>query len=236
MDKANSLSTIKSASAAIAFFRKINLFNFLPTLAPKECMMRTTTARKFGLSAKRVKDPFLWFQLVDFAILYAIYNQGYCHLVVSTMAILSSGAMCRYIDVSQHRWRNVQFDNDLKYFEITFESRNNFQIRQGNKVSVATIDALVCPLKLLLKLKLNDVNYSPYSFIFIVSNFNGRCVAENPPQTIPYDLAIKCAQYMRYLSLWFGSVLELSIVELKTQYGSQSGRIGVASATSNASI
>jgi hypothetical protein len=81
-------------------------------LAPKVCMERAATARKFGLSAKRVKDSFLWFQLVDFAILYGIHNQGYCHLVVSTMAILSFGAMRRYSDVSRLRWRNVQFDND----------------------------------------------------------------------------------------------------------------------------
>ena len=85
MDSANSFSTIKSASAATAFFHKIIVFANLPIMAPEVCMLRTTTARKFGISAKHAKDPFLWFQLVDFALLYGIHNQGYCHLVVSTM-------------------------------------------------------------------------------------------------------------------------------------------------------
>ncbi len=33
-------------------------------MAPGVCMVRTAAARKFGLSAKRVKEPFLWFQLI----------------------------------------------------------------------------------------------------------------------------------------------------------------------------
>jgi hypothetical protein len=110
MDSANSFSTIKSASASIAFFHKINLFTNHPTGAPGAYMVRTATARKFGLSPKRVKEPFLWFQLVDFALLYGIHNQGYCHLVVATMAILSFGAMCRYSDVSQLKWENIHFE------------------------------------------------------------------------------------------------------------------------------
>jgi len=69
-------------------------------MAPEVCMMMTTFAMKFVFFAKRVKDPFLWFQLVDFALLYGIYNQGYCHLVVSTMAFFSFGAMCRYSDAA----------------------------------------------------------------------------------------------------------------------------------------
>ena len=90
-------SRIKSASASIAFFHKINLFTNHPTGAPEVCMMRTTTARKIGLSPKRVKESFLWLNLVDFALLYGIHSQGYCHLIEATLAILSFGAMCRYI-------------------------------------------------------------------------------------------------------------------------------------------
>ena len=41
---------------------------------------------------------------------------------------------------------------------------------------------------------------------------------------------------MRYLSLWFGGILWLTPEEFKGQYGSQSGRIGSASAASNAGI
>jgi hypothetical protein len=70
MNNANSFSTIKSASASIAFFHKINIFANHSTMALEVCMVRTAAARKFGLSAIRVKDPFLWFQLVDCAVLY----------------------------------------------------------------------------------------------------------------------------------------------------------------------
>ena len=93
-------------------------------MSPEVCMVRTVAARKFGLSAKRVKEPFLWFQLANFALLiYGNQNQGYCHLVVSTMAILSFGDMCRYSDVSRLTWKHMKFESDSSSFEITFEIR-----------------------------------------------------------------------------------------------------------------
>ncbi len=61
-------------------------------------------------------------------------------------------------------------------------------------------------------------------------------MAKNPGKTSPMVMAIKYAQYMRYLSLWFGGILGLTPEECKGQYGSQSGRIGSASAASNACI
>ncbi len=88
-------------------------------------MVRTAATRKFGLSPKQVKETFLWFQLVDFALLYGIHNQGYCHLVIATMAIVSFGAMCRYSDVNLLRWGSIHFESDLSSFVITFEGRKN---------------------------------------------------------------------------------------------------------------
>ena len=116
-------------------------------MAPEVCMVRTAAARKFSLSAKKVKEPFLWFQLVDFALLNGNQNQGYGYLVVSTMAILSFGAMCRYSDVSRLKWKNIKFESDSSSFEITFEIRKNAQFRQGNKVIVSATNDVVCPLK-----------------------------------------------------------------------------------------
>ena len=130
MNSANSFSSIKSASASIVFYHKINLFTNHPIMAPEVCMVRTTATRKFGLSPKRVKEPFMWTDLVDFALLYGIDSQGYCHLVVATMAILSFGAMCRYNDVSRLKWGNIKFEKDLSSLEITFEIRKNSQFRQ----------------------------------------------------------------------------------------------------------
>ncbi len=78
-------------------------------MAPEVCMVTTAAARKFGLSPKRVNEPFMWLDLVDFALLYGVHSQGYCHLVVATMAILSFGAMCRYIDVTRLKWEDIRF-------------------------------------------------------------------------------------------------------------------------------
>ncbi len=100
-------------------------------MAPEVCMVKTAAARKFGLSPKKnknVKEPFMWADLVDFAILYGIKSQGYCHLVVATMAILSFGAMCCYSDVSRLKWGNIKFEKDLSSFENTLEIRKNSQI------------------------------------------------------------------------------------------------------------
>ena len=108
--------------------------------------------------------------------------------------------MCRYSDVTRLKWSNVRFEPDLGLFEITFERiRENYQLRQGNKVTVSATNALVCPLKLLLKLKDNDVNYTLDAFTF--RGFYERVVAKNPQNTIPYDVAIKYQQYMRYRRL-----------------------------------
>jgi hypothetical protein len=121
MNSSKSFSTIKSASTSIVFFHKIILFTNHPAMALEVCMVRTTSTRKFGLSPKRVKERFMWMDLVNFALLYGVHSQGYCHLVVTTMAISSFGAMCRYSDVSRLKWGNIKFESDLSSFEITFE-------------------------------------------------------------------------------------------------------------------
>ena len=69
VDKSNTFSKLKSASASIAFVRKIKLFNNQPTNAPEVCMGRIAAARTSGLTALRVKRPFAWSQSVDFALL-----------------------------------------------------------------------------------------------------------------------------------------------------------------------
>jgi hypothetical protein len=99
-------------------------------MAPELCMARTAATRKFGLSSERVKKPFLWFQLVDFALLYDNQNPGYCHLGIATMTILSFGAMCRYSDVSRLKWINFRYESDFTSPEITFAIRKNAQFRQ----------------------------------------------------------------------------------------------------------
>jgi hypothetical protein len=158
----------------------------------------------------------------------------YCHPVVATMAILSFGAMCRYSDVSQFKWENIHFESDLSSFVITFERQKKSQFRQGNEVTVAATNDIICPLKLLLKLKHININATPTSPIFC--GFNCRLVAKSLQKTTPSTLPIKYDQYVRYLSPWFGEVLGFSTQEFNGQYCSKSSRSRGASTASNAYI
>ncbi len=63
MDSANYFSTIKRASASIAFFHMINLITNHLTCALEVCMVRIGAARKFRLYPKRVKEHFYGFKL-----------------------------------------------------------------------------------------------------------------------------------------------------------------------------
>ena len=91
----------------------------------------------------------------------------------------------------------------------------------------------VCPLKLL---RAHQSVTTTDGDDFMFRGFNGRLVAKNRGKTTPMAIAIKYAQYMRYLSLWFGGILGLAPKEFKGQYGSPSNRIGFASAGCKADI
>ena len=81
--------------------------------------------RKFGLNPKNRKEPFEWDDVVRFAVEYGVRQQGYCHLVVATMAVLMFGGMCRYDDASGLQWRTVRFMEDRSAYELTFDKRKN---------------------------------------------------------------------------------------------------------------
>ena len=49
---------VKAASTAIAFDKKINLFNHDPTRSPVVCIVRGVATRRFGLNNKNRKEPF----------------------------------------------------------------------------------------------------------------------------------------------------------------------------------
>ncbi len=128
---------VKSHSAAIAFFQKVNLFHHLPSQSPAVCMVRQASVRKFGLFPKNRKAPFKWADIVVFATSYSVLQQGYCYLVVTSMAVLMFGGMCRYSDISRLRWRNLQFDNDGN-LDVRFDhgGRKNSKFRQGATITV----------------------------------------------------------------------------------------------------
>jgi hypothetical protein len=50
---------VKAASAAIAFYQKINLFSHEPTQSPAACFVREAAIRRFGLKPKIRKEPYL---------------------------------------------------------------------------------------------------------------------------------------------------------------------------------
>ncbi len=151
------------------------------------------------------------------------------------MDILSFGAMFRYSDVSRLNWDNIQFESYLSSFETTFEGRKNYQFRQGNKVTVATTKNIICPLQLLLQLKNIHVNATPDSPIFL--NSWSPCIKIS--LKILFLLTYQLNMINMSVTYHFGSAKSLVFLhkqDFKSQYSSQSGRSGSASATSNADI
>jgi hypothetical protein len=73
---AKSFAPVKSASAAIAFFQKVNLFDHEPTQCPAACLVRNSAMRRFGLNPKNRKEPFEWENVVLFAEAYGVRHQG----------------------------------------------------------------------------------------------------------------------------------------------------------------
>ena len=59
---------------------------------------------------------------------------------------------------------------------------------------------------------------------------------KSPERTSPGNECITYSQPSTCLSLWFGGVMGISPTEFLSRYGSQSGRSGGASASSNAGI
>ncbi len=98
VERANTFAPVKSASVAIAYSQKINLQHHLPTQSPTVGMVRQASSRKFGLTPKERKEPFQWAEVVAFALEYGINNMGYVHLVVTSMAVVMFGGMCKYDD------------------------------------------------------------------------------------------------------------------------------------------
>jgi hypothetical protein len=231
---AKTFAPVKAASAAIAFYQKINLFTHEPTQSPAVAIVRSAAMRRFGLNTVNRKEPFQWEQVVRFAEAYGVRHQGYCHLMIATMAVVMFGGMCRYDDASRLMWRNVRFLENGSGFEITFEKRKNAQFRQGNKVMVSSSPlAVVCPLKLLIGLR-SFTGGSEDLCIF--RGFNGRLVAKSPASTAPGPSRIGYDQFLRFLSIWFSGVMGISVELFRKQFATQSGRSGCASAAANAGV
>ena len=150
--------------------------------------------KKFGLNPKNWKEPFEWDSVVLFTEAYGVRQHGYFHVVVASMAVIMFGALCRYDDASGLKWKNLRFVENGSGFEITFEKRKNCQYMQGNKVLVVSChDAVVCPMRLLLKLRAYTGGAED---LHVFRGFNGRLVAKNPGRTPPgpeRSLTMRCS-------------------------------------------
>jgi len=103
MKGAKTFAPVKAASAAIAFYQKINPFDHELGQSASVTLVRGAATRKFGLNSKNLKEPFEWDLVVDFTETYGVRHQGCCDMVVATMAIVMFGAMCRYDEASSLR-------------------------------------------------------------------------------------------------------------------------------------
>ena len=75
VERSKSLAPVKSASAAIVFFKYINLFNYLPTQSPAAGIMWQAAARNFGQTPKQGKEgAFPMGAVVAFAQAYGVQN------------------------------------------------------------------------------------------------------------------------------------------------------------------
>jgi hypothetical protein len=134
---------------------------------------------------------------MGFAKTYGVLRQGYCHLMVATMAVVIFGEMCRYDDVPGLLWRNVLSVDDGSGFEITVHKRKNAQYRQGNKVLVASSPlAVVCPVRLLREL---DTFTGGSKDTHVLRGFNDWLVAKSPRCTAPGPKKITYDRHLRFL-------------------------------------
>ena len=234
-DEAQSFSVIKLASAAIAYYQKINLFDHNPTIGPLASFVRKSAMRRLGLAPLRRKAPFQW---SDIARLVASTICGartpYCRLVVVTFCVITYGGMCRYSDVASLQLGHLRFHQDGGSVTLSFPKRKNDQYRQGSKVTISALGEVPCCPVALLRLLCDRIPGSSESFLF--QGFQGAIVRLHPERTRPNGSPISYSQYQRYLSQWLGPILGLSAKEFLSQFGTQSGRSGGASAAANAGI
>ncbi len=155
-------------------------------------------------------------------------------MVVVTFCIVSFGGICRFGELAAAKSEDLSFGPGDNSVTVHFSKRKNDKYRHGSKVSiVASGHDLVCPIRLVRTLLTFS---SAWAASFLFQGFGGKLVRRNAADTRPSGSALRFSQYRRYLSLWFGSVLDFSPEEFLRQYGTHSGRIGGASAAANAGV
>ena len=198
-EQATSFSVIKSASAAIAYHQKINLYGHNPTISPLATFVRAAFARRLGTAPKNRKAPFLWADVVRFATAYLSGTPAYCHLVVVTCCVLSFGGMCRFGELVATRPVDLSFAPNDGSVTIEFPKRKNDQYRHGSRVTiVASTTEAICPVRLVRRLLRASL---PTGVPLLFQGFEGRLVRRAASETRPMGVLLKFSQYRRYLSI-----------------------------------
>jgi len=149
----------------------------------------------------------------------------------ATIAVVMFGAMSRYDDATGLMWRYIRFEADGGAFEISFDKRKSCQYRQGNKLLVTALpNVATCPVRMLQRFRIYTGGAEE---LYVFRGFNGRLVNKIPGSTAPEPTKITYDQLLRFLSLWFSSVLGVSAEAFRKQLATQSGRSGGASSAAN---
>ena len=129
------------------------MFDHNPTISPLATFVRAAFARRLGTAPKRRKGPFLWADVLRFALAYLSGSPAYCYLVVVTYCVLSFGGMCRFGELVATRPVDLSFSSNDSSVTIEFPKRKNDQYRHGSRVTiVASGHDLICRVRLVRRL------------------------------------------------------------------------------------
>ena len=113
-------------------------------------------------------------------------------------------------------WSNIRFESDGSGFEITFDKRKNAQLRQDNKVLVASPPlAAVSHVRLLRELLISTVGSEDLQ---VFRGLNGRLVDKSPHSTTSGPYKITYDQFLHFQSLWFSGVMIVSVAAFRKKF------------------
>ena len=144
---ANSFSTVKLASAAIAVFHSFASQTEV-TRAPIVAAIREHARRNLHAGDNR-KEPLPFEKVVEVCKLLAERPSGRLRNL-SLAAAISLGfcGFFRYNDLVHIKVKGITLSSDRASMEISLESRKNDQYREGSKILVTALESYACPVKL----------------------------------------------------------------------------------------
>ena len=228
LDSAKSFSVLRSASAAIAAFHKVNLFPQRPTRGPLPSMVRECGKRLLGLAANRDKAPFPWEAIARLALVFCTPTSEPWRWVVGLLAVVCFAGFGRYNDFAPMLWQDIVFEPTFVVFRFVKRKHNVYKLK--SQVRVARLEGRsVCPYALLQQWQARSGGPTVgVVFPGFAAALSQRCLTPGVP--------ISYRRYRTCLSVDLGPFLELSPAAFLKRFGTQSTRSGGASAAANAGI